>query len=218
MTTHFPIFGAPLAMSSSSRPFLTGLRSAAYLAFFMFPWLTIHGQQIRFDVWKGNSVVGSILAKRTSAGERTQYLMTSYSEFDLVMKQVVRSTVATEYRHGHLSTCHSLVTVNGNLRDSSHYAPGEEEATCYVHPDERFLHAGPVSWTTARMYYEEPIGQRTIFVESVLKPCALKNVGPGLYKLTLPGGKVNTYTYVAGRLEEIHVDRSFFDLVFKRAD
>lgn len=186
------------------------------LAVALFAGHTAQGQQARFDIWKGNTVVGTILAKRVLHGERTQYLMTSYSEFDIVLKQVVRSTVATEYRHGHLSTCYAVVRVNDALRDSSHYVAGEDAAVCYVHPDERFAHTEAVTWTTARMYFEEPVNQRTIFVESVLKACPLKCVGSGLYKLTLPGGKVNTYTYRNGKLEEIHVDRSFFDLVFKR--
>lgn len=215
MTMHFPNFGA-LQNMGSSRPF-PALRIGALFATLLLGLVTVQAQQSRFDIWKGNSVVGSILAKRTMSGERTQYLMTSYSEFDLVLKQVVRSTVSTEYRHGHLSTCYALVKVNDSLRDSSHYAPGEDEAVCYVHPDERFGHSEPVTWTTARMYFEEPVNQRAVFVESLLRSCPLKYVGPGSYKLILPGGKVNTYTYRDGRLEEIHVDRSLFDLVFKRS-
>jgi hypothetical protein len=66
------------------------------------------------------------------------------------------------------------------------------------------------------MYFEEPIGQQRIFVESVLRYCPLQHLGGGEYRLTLPDDKVNRYVYKDGRLEEIHVDRNFFDLVFKR--
>ncbi|MBL7951800.1 MAG: hypothetical protein JNM62_08770 [Flavobacteriales bacterium] len=178
--------------------------------------LTAQAQQSRFDIWKGNDIVGSILAKRVVDGERTQYLMTSYSAFDIVWKQEVSSLVSTEYRNGELSKCHSNMTVNGNMRDSSHYAAKGEGASCYVHPDERFLHEGRVEWTTARMYFEEPVGQRSIFVESVLKHCPLTHLGDGRYRLVLPDDKVNVYAYRDGRLEEIHVDRNLVDLVFKR--
>ncbi|MBX2974131.1 MAG: hypothetical protein KF797_13625 [Flavobacteriales bacterium] len=180
------------------------------------PALRSQAQQGRFDIWKGDAIIGSVLTERVVNEDRTRYLMTSYSEFDLVWKQVVRSLVWTEYRNGVVSSCHTRVKVNGTVRDSSHFGPKADEAHCFVHPDERFVHEGRVEWTTARMYFEEPIGQRSIFVESVLKHCALKNTGPGTYRLVLPGDKVNTYTYRNGRLEEVHVDRSFFDLVFKR--
>lgn len=178
--------------------------------------LTIQAQQTRFDIWKGNDIVGSILAKRMVSDERTRYLLTSYTEINAVLKQAVRTTVAVEYRHGNLSTSFTHLYVNDVLRDSSHFTRGEEEASCYVYPDDRFRHQPSVQWTTARMYFEEPTGQHSIFVESIMKPCPLQALGLGYYRLTLPGGKVNTYMYMNGRLEEIHVDRSFLDLVFKR--
>jgi hypothetical protein len=195
---------------------LSPIRCGTALAVVLFLSVTVQAQQSRFDIWKGNDIVGSILAKRVVDGDRTQYLMTSFSEFDIVWKQEISSLVSTEYRNGEMARCHSNVKVNGNVRDSSYYATKGEEANCYVHPNERFLHAGRVEWTTARMYFEEPVGQRTIFVESVLKHCPLTHLGNGQYKLVLPNDKVNRYTYRDGRLEEIHVDRSLVDLVFKR--
>jgi len=173
-------------------------------------------QDTRFDIWKGNDIIGSVLARKTESHDRTLYLMTSYSEIDMIWKQVIRSLVSTEYRNGSLSTCNSHVKVNGSVRDSSHFTTKADDLHCYVHPDQRFAHHDPVAWTTARMYFEEPIGQKSIFVESVLRYCVLQPLGNGHYRLTLPDGKVNRYLYKNGRLEEIHVDRTLFDLVFRR--
>lgn len=175
-----------------------------------------HAQQSRFSIWKGDDVIGSVLARRTVSADRTHYLMTSFSEFDLIWKHNVRSLVSTEYLNGELATCHSNMRVNGDMRDSSHFAPGAASAHCFVHPDERFMHRGRVEWTTARMYFEEPVQQGSIFVESVLKDCPLEAIGEGRYQLTLPDDRRNRYSYRNGQLEEIHVDRGFFDLVFKR--
>lgn len=173
-------------------------------------------QDHRFDIWKGNAVVGSILVKRKVDGDRTHYVMSSFSEFDLLWKQQVRSLVSTEYLNGGMSKAYAHVKVNGTVRDSSHFHLEQDTATCYVHPDDHFVHEGRVEWTTARMYYEEPVGQPLIFVESVLRNCRLQGTGPGTYRLHLPDGKVNNYTYRNGRLEEVHVDRTFFELVFRR--
>lgn len=178
--------------------------------------ISTSAQDHRFDIWKGRDIVGSILVKRRIDGDRTHYVMSSFSEFDILWKQQVRSLVSTEYMDGGMARCHSHVTVNGTVRDSSHFHLKQDTATCYVHPDEHFVHEGRVEWTTARMYYEEPVGQPLIFVESVLHDCRLQQTGPGTYRLHLPDGKVNNYTYRNGRLEEVHVDRNFFELVFKR--
>ena len=174
-------------------------------------------QRTQFDVLKGDAVVGKILASRSIAGDRTTYLMTSYSEFDIIWKQVVRSVANTEYVAGSLLSCHTNMSVNGSLRDSSHMSPIEDQLRCYVHPGRHFIMPGAVTWTTARMYFEEPVDQLTIFVESVLKYCPLERIGPATYRLTMPDEKVNDYVYLNGVLSEIRVDRSFFDLVFRRS-
>ena len=173
-------------------------------------------QRTEFDILKGNDVVGKILATRSTSGERTLYLMTSYSEFDIVAKQVVRSTMAAEYSGSVLSMCHLNMYINGSMRDSSHMVHRSGRGDCYVHPKKRFLHEGAVEWTTARMYFEEPVDQPSIFVESVLKHCPLVRTGAGKYRLDLPGAKSNHYAYEDGILREIRVDRALFDLVFKR--
>lgn len=191
------------------------LRGCAALAFMLLTCLPTRAQQSRFNIWKGSHLVGSIVAQRVVIGERTVYTVISYSEFHIVLKQVVRSAVSTEHRAGVLSKCYTQVTVNGSLRDSSHCAPEEAALRCFVHPHERFMHHEAVAWTTARMYFEEPVSQATIFVESVMRHCPLQRTGPGQYKLVLPGNKVNRYSYRDGRLESVHVDRGFFALVFR---
>jgi hypothetical protein len=172
-------------------------------------------QQARFDILKGNTVVGSVTAMKAGGPERTTYLMTSYSEFDMVWKQVVRTTAVTEYDGEELAACRTSVTVNNAVRDSSHMARGADR--CYVHPAKPFACAPATRWTTARMYFEEPVDQASIFVESVLRECRLERLGDGLYKLTIPDKGVSHYAYKDGVLQEIRVDRSLFDLVFRRA-
>ena len=170
----------------------------------------------RFDIWKGTDLIGSILVEREVTQDRTLYRMASFSEFDVLWKQQVSSYVSTEYRQGEMAACQANVKVNGTMRDSSHFDRADGPARCYVHPDAHFSHESRVLWTTARMYYEEPVGQHSIFVESILRTCRLLRTGPGTYRLYLPDGKVNNYTYRNGRLEEVHVDRDFLELVFKR--
>lgn len=190
-------------------------RSRCWLALASVLSLPSFAQQSRFEILKGGHVVGSIVAQRTSIGERTRYSMVSFSEFNLVLDQVVQSSVTTEYHGELMHNCQSHVTVNGALRDSSHCAPVADTTHCYVHPGKRFVSHGDVSWTTARMYFEEPVDQEAVFVESVLKHCPLQRTGPGQYKLVLPGNKVNRYTYRDGRLETVHVDRGLFTLLFR---
>ncbi|MCB0768920.1 MAG: hypothetical protein KDC00_00760 [Flavobacteriales bacterium] len=170
----------------------------------------------QFEIHKGDDVVGRIVALRNGQGDRTTYLMTSYSEFQIIWKQIVRTTMVSEYAAGQLNNCHSNLWVNSALRDSSHMRTISSRYDCFVHPDRRFVHHASVEWTTARMYFEEPIGVNEVFVESVLENCRLMPLGEHRYRLFMPDAKVNDYVYRNGVLQEIGVDRKYVDLVFRR--
>ncbi len=173
-------------------------------------------QRSMYQIIKDDEVVGSIAASRTQTGDRTLYIMTSYSIMDVIWEQVVSTAVTAEYVGGALRACRSSVHVNGSVRDSSHMSPQANGHLCYVHPKEPFHREQAPAWTTARMYFEEPSGQDLIFVESVLEPCSLRTTGAGSYVLTFPNGAENRYRYADGELQEVHVDRTFLDLVFRR--
>ena len=176
----------------------------------------IHAQPGTFAIWVNDEVVGEVTVNRTTIGPRTIYSMNSISEVDVIWTQVVRTMMRTEYAGSQLTACHSSVRVNDSVRDSSSLRTDLGRVQGFVHPREQVVVPCTNAWSTARMYYEEPIGQRSIYVESVLRDCPLVPLGDGRYRLTLPNDKVNDYVYRQGVLQEIHVDRPFFDLIFKR--
>ncbi|MEO8591564.1 MAG: hypothetical protein ABI432_19440 [Flavobacteriales bacterium] len=170
-----------------------------------------------FAIWRGEARVGSLAVQRTYQGDRTLYAMISLSEVEVVLwKQVVRTAMRTEYVGDHVEACGSTVHLNNTLRDSSSMRTTAGVAQGYIHPGRVMQGGNGNAWTTARMYYEEPVGQESIYVESALCDCPLERIGEGIYRLLLPGEKVNRYVYRDGVLQEVHIDRSFIDLVFRR--
>ena len=174
-------------------------------------------QHSTYNIFKGNNIVGSIQALRLAENDRTTYVVTSYSAIEMVLKQVVRTSMATIYFHGDVVACNTVLRLNKGLRDSSNMSPHDGVWRCYVHPDALFQRTSAAQWTTARMYFEEPVDQAFIFVESVLRDCPLRKIGPNTYPLTFPNRNVNRYVYRDGILQEVHVDRALVDLVFRRA-
>lgn len=173
-------------------------------------------QRSTFDILKGGEVVGSVAASRTKTGDHTLYVMTSCSVMNVLWKQTVTSAMTTEYTGETLRACMSSIHVNGTVRDSSHMMTDAEGLRCHVYPHPVFRRTQALPWTTARMYFEEPVGKQLVFVESVLTPCSLSVVSPGNYLLTFPNGAESRYVYARGELQEIHVDRLFIDLLFRR--
>ena len=170
-----------------------------------------------FAIWKGSDRVGSLTVDRTYEGDRTHYAMNSLSTVEVMLwTKIVRTALRAEYVGEQLEACGSSVHLNDVMQDSSSMRTNAGIAKGYVHPHRKMNGGNGNAWTTARMYYEEPVGQETIYVESVLGDRPLERMAPGVYRLLLPDGKVNRYVYRLGVLQEVQVDRTFFDLVFRR--
>jgi hypothetical protein len=198
------------------RPFFAGFTAWLFALVCALTCSTVMGQPSTFAIWKGDDMVGKVFVDRRTSGDRTHYSMNSRSKVMVLWPQHIRTAMSTEYVGGRLAACHTAVCVNDEVRDSSSMRTQGTKVVGYLHPGRVVPAASANSWTTARMYYEEPVGQTTIYVESVLRDCALAKVGAGIYELTLPDGHVNRYVYRNDVLHEIQVDRLFFDLVFRR--
>lgn len=206
----------------STHPLGQLLRSAFALGLFLTVLVPVSNatgpgaasKSILFDILRGNKVLGHVSALMSEKAGHTRYVMTSSSEFSLGWKQQVHTAVGTDYQNGELMACYTRVQVNKSLRDSSHMARGADR--CFVYPEQSFTCVRATQWTTARMYFEEPVGQDHIFVESQLRDLPLRHLGNGVYVLTFPDKKQNHYHYAGGLLQEIHVDRGLFTLIFRR--
>ncbi len=192
-------------------------RSLALFLLAMAAYNPVSAQELGFLIWKDQKVVGGITALRREADKRTVYAVSSYSEMEIIKKQVVRSSLGLEYRQGKPYACFTSFHLNQALRDSSNMRMQGDGLDCFIYPNERYRLGSTSQWSTARMYFEEPIGQNSVFVESALKDCPLRRISPGMYLLDLPGNRTNTYRYAGGMLQEVHVDRPLMKLVFRRA-
>ncbi|MBK9420284.1 MAG: hypothetical protein IPN44_04440 [Flavobacteriales bacterium] len=192
-------------------------RCIAVLLFVAASITFLQAQQLGFTIWKGENLVGAITAIRKHPGANVTYAVSSYSELDFVLKQQVRSTMALEYRAGKPYSGFTSLHLNGSLRDSSSMRTVAGSMDCYVYPKEQFTFNGANAWSTARMYFEEPVGQTSVFVESVMRNCPLIRTEDGVYELNMPGKKTNIYRYKNGVLQAVEVDRVLIKLLFKRA-
>ncbi|MBZ0205435.1 MAG: hypothetical protein K8H89_03850 [Flavobacteriales bacterium] len=192
-----------------ARPLLTALLLMASMA--------VSAQDFKFEIFRSGDKVGNIFTSRSISAGSTSYLITSHAELNVIWKQVVRTRLGAEYSGGILTSCRSTLQLNGNMRDSSEMYTHGGRSIAYVHPAAPFLLPRTNEWTTSRMFYEEPLGQSSVLVESVMQACPLVRTGPGVYELTLPNNDRNRYLYVGGRLMEVQVDRLLVNLVFRRA-
>lgn len=175
-------------------------------------------QDAVFQILHNEKVLGTIDVLRVVQGDSVTYSMTSRSKFTLLWEREVVTVARTLYVNGQVTNCLTTVHESGSLRDSSAMRSIGGRGLYVVHPDRVYGAALPTNtWTSTRMYYEEPVGQDSVFVESELFECPVERIAAGEYILTLPNKKKNHYVYRNGVLQEIRVDRGWLGLVFRRA-
>jgi hypothetical protein len=171
-----------------------------------------------FHILHNGKKLGTINVLRVARGDSVTYSMTSRSNFTFLWKREVNTVVRTLYVDGRVTGCHTIVRDGATLRDSSALRAIGGRGLYVVHPDKVYSAALPANpWTTTRLYYEEPLGQDSVFVESELSECPVERIAPGEYILRLPNKEKNHYVYRDGVLQEIRVDRGWLGLVFRRA-
>lgn len=170
-----------------------------------------------FEILHNKKVLGTIDVLRVTRGDSVTYSMISRSDFTFLWKRQVLTVARTLHIAGQVTNCLTTVHESGALRDSSALRAIGGRGLYVVHPDKVYGAELPKNpWSTARLYYDEPVGQDSIFVESELAECALEHVAPGEYILRLPNNEHNHYVYRDGILQEIRVDRGWLGLVFRR--
>lgn len=170
-----------------------------------------------FHILHNNKVLGTIDVLREARGDSVTYSMTSRSDFTFIWKRQVNTVARTTYVGGKVMHCLTTVREGETLRDSSMLRAIGGRGLYVVHPDKVYSAELPRNaWTTTRLYYEEPVGQDSVFVESELAEWPLVRIAPGEYILKLPNKEKNHYVYRNGVLQEIRVDRGWLGLVFRR--
>lgn len=132
----------------------------------------------------------------------------------MIWSYIVTSAMKAEYVNGILISCYSRQDTNEEMKEQSQIKRSGENYSGFRAPDQNIKIKGGISFSTAKLYFEEPHGIDSVFSESYLAYCKLENLGNSRYKLYMPDGNFNYYTYTDNKLKEILVERSMFDLRF----
>lgn len=181
-------------------------------------WLIIGydsiAQTADFAIFIGNREIGSIQAKRDVLENRSVYHVTSDASFRVVWKYHRTTDMTAIFVDDTLVLSESKVVMNDDVKEDSKYWRDGIHYRC-LRQDNEASTEQPVRFSSARLYFEEPVGVDSVYSETFLENSYLKRISETQYKLYLPGNRENIYTYENGELVEIRADRTF-DLLFRR--
>jgi hypothetical protein len=72
----------------------------------------------------------------------------------------------------------------------------------------------PIRYSVVSLYFDEPIDQQTVFSAAQGRKVPISQVKKGVYRLNLPNGNFNYYSYVDGVCTLIEIHHSLFQIQF----
>ncbi len=178
----------------------------------------LYGQKHHYSVHRGGKEIGAITASLIEVQETQTYEIHSDVRFKVLWKNYHRKTSnLVTYLGDTMKTSSLGIYMNDDLQDSTTIKFELNNYRCYRYPDDRFiLQDTHLQFTTAKLYFQEPVGVHRVYSERFLQYCSLEQQGDHHYKLSLPSGKTNYYTYKDSKLEKVLIDRTWFNLEFRK--
>ena len=107
--------------------------------------------------------------------------------------------------------------MNGDLKDWRYLKWFGDEYRGRANEDSiRFNEA--ITMSVSKLYYEKPPDETfAVFAEGHTDYLDFKDLGEQNFRMEIPGGN-NVYKYQGNSIEEVFVDRTWFNLVFKKVE
>jgi hypothetical protein len=146
-------------------------------------------QEYKFNVDLAGKKIGEINASATQNGETHMYEIISEVNFKVLWKNYNRkSSNRMIYEEDNMIFSYSGIHMNDDLEDSVTMHKILDHYDCYQHPGKSLrLKSTNLNFTTAKLFFEEPLGMNRIYSEQYLEYCELVSNGDHKYTLHLPG-------------------------------
>ncbi|WP_143017138.1 DUF6134 family protein [Catalinimonas alkaloidigena] len=182
---------------------------------FFFSTDNASGQQLIYDVVKGDKVIGQLRSNRHGGPEQVAYLMESTVTFRVIFEVQVDYFLECSFKDGKLVKSVTRNLVNDDVRNQSQVFWNGSQYKVVCDDDTRMLDHPGIRHNMASIYYEEPQHITQVFSERYGEFLPLRNVRAGLYEMTLPDGQVNLYQYEDGVCTEVTVQNRLATIYFR---
>ncbi|MDQ3537071.1 MAG: hypothetical protein M3421_15750 [Bacteroidota bacterium] len=176
------------------------------------------GQELNYTIlWKNDSI-GFLKANRGPSNNFVKYNIQSDVSVRFLAKVDMVYKFENIYSNGVLVKGTSSNFVNDKKRSFTLIKWDGKNYTAQVDDDEVSVPNKPIKFSMTSLYYKEPIGLNEIFSERFAVYCAINEISPHKYELTLPNGKKNYYTYKDGICTLVEVNHAIATFYFKLQD
>lgn len=180
-------------------------------------WMSVvivHADNLTYTVVHDKKPVGQINISRTIQNDITTIKFESNVVVNMLVSIKVYDKMDVVFKGNQLLTSYLYRTLNGRVRvknaamwNGKHYTQTDKD-------DEKSLISHLIYFTTASLYFEEPIHHKQVYSEKFQKMIPIKNAGSKRYLLDLPNGNKVYYSYHNGVCSLVEAETDWANLQF----
>lgn len=179
-----------------------------------FTFLTSLADNLSYTVIHDKKPVGQINISRTTQNDVTQIKFESNVVVNMLFTIKVYDKMDVTFKGNQLINSYLYRTLNGRVRvknyavwNGKHYVQTDKD-------DEKSTLSHLIYFTTASLYYQEPIGHHHVYSEKFQKMIPIKVAGNKRYLLELPNGNKVYYSYHNGVCSLVEAETDWANLQF----
>lgn len=169
-----------------------------------------------YEVIHNGKVKGVVRTFRDGDSSVVNFRIESEVTINLLLSFTMKSKEEAIFKDGILAFSSIYRKINGREKINQQlHSAGQSYTLTGTSTSNEFTPTFPVRSSIISLYYDEPRNINTVYSDSFRKDVAVTSVGGGKYRIDLPDGNHNFYTYKNGTCTLVEIDHSLFRLHFK---
>jgi len=192
------------------------MKKVLALCFLLLQFIFSHAQETHhanYKVFRNEEEVGTITVQRVSGATGTTYSLNSSVTIKTLIAIHIKEIIVNQFEQGvlinsvHNREINDFKSINKELVKS-----GER----YLLDGETLPHlGGKIANSVLTLYFQEPVKDNFIYSESFMEMVTIKELKPGVYRLTQPNKNVTDYYYVSGALTKVEAHTKWGVITFQ---
>ncbi|MBK0377840.1 DUF6134 family protein [Mucilaginibacter segetis] len=217
----FKKYATPLLNRRRQNKKYTSLRSVKTVTAVMLMMLTLslplfaQEQTVKYNVLKGNKVVGCLDLYKKRNGNNLYLKMISEVKVKFIFSINVFCNEESLFQDGKLMSSHVLRKVNGKEKANRQTLAADEGYKTIAEGKSGILNATTINNNLMLLYCCEPKDNAQVYSDNFQQFLRVKQTGDHVYRIDLPDGNYNYYSYTNGICSKVDIHHSLYTIQIK---
>ena len=162
-------------------------------------------------IYKGDKV-GTMQYYQQVKADTSYFKIISDVKMRFLFQVAVFSMEESYFNNGKMTYSNFLRDVNGTRKSNRQTRAVNNNYQAYSNGKQVATYSGSIEYNIARLYSQEPVNIRSVYSDAFQQFLAIEKMEDHKYKIKLPDGNYNHYSYHNGVCFQIDVHQSLYDL------